>query len=230
MFKVEKFADISSFPYKDIFDNIDNIWEALARIKDYIAEKNGGIECEIPDGAWIENEESVIIGEGTEVERGATIIGPALIGKNCEIRQGAYIRGNVIAGDGCVIGHTTEVKNSIFLNGAKAAHFAYVGDSVLCNNVNLGAGTKLANFKVDTGERHVSLKVSDKTYKIGLRKFGAVIGDGAELGCNSVTMPGTFVGPRTLVYPCSVLRGVIPPDSIVKMRQDLQIADRNSHS
>lgn len=226
MFNVNKFADISEYEHHALFEGIENIWEALGKISAYISSKKSEINCDIPDGAWIENPETVYIGEGTRVERGATIIGPAFIGKNCEIRQGAYLRGNVITGDECVIGHTTEVKNSIFMNESKAAHFAYVGDSILCNGVNLGAGTKLANFKVDTGKRHVSLNIDGRIIETGLRKFGAVIGDNTELGCNSVTMPGTLIGPGTLAYPCTVLRGYIPGNSIIKIRQELQITEK----
>lgn len=228
MFNVSEFADISKYERKELFEGIENIWEALGKIKEYMKSAEFGINCEIPEGAWLENPESIYIGEGTKVERGATIIGPALIGRDCEIRQGAYLRGNVITGDDCVIGHTTEVKNSIFLDGAKAAHFAYVGDSILCNGVNLGAGTKLANFKVDTGKRHVSLNIDGKMIETGLRKLGAIIGDNSELGCNSVTMPGTFVGRGTLAYPCTVLRGMVPGNSIVKIRQEIQLTEKRA--
>ena len=215
------YFDISGFPFADIFDGVENAWEALSKIENYILSREVfSIDCEPAPGAWIENRETVSIGEGTVVENGATIIGPALIGKNCTVRQGAYIRGKLVAGDGCVIGHTTEVKNSIFMNGAKAAHFAYVGDSILGAGVNLGAGTKLANFKVDTGDRKVSIEAEGQRIATGLRKLGAILGDGVEIGCNSVTMPGTLVGRGTLVYPCAVLKGIIPAGVLVKVRQE----------
>jgi UDP-N-acetylglucosamine diphosphorylase / glucose-1-phosphate thymidylyltransferase / UDP-N-acetylgalactosamine diphosphorylase / glucosamine-1-phosphate N-acetyltransferase / galactosamine-1-phosphate N-acetyltransferase len=228
MKNVSDYFDLTDFQFRDIFDGVDLIWEALDKIKIYLKDYNGyKIAGQVSDGAWLEGDR-ISIGEGTVVEPGAMIIGPALIGKNCVIRQGAYLRGNVIAGDGALIGHTTEVKNSIFLNGAKAAHFAYVGDSILGNNVNLGAGTKLANFKLDTGVRTVMLDSGCGPQPTGRRKLGAIIGDGAELGCNSVSMPGTLIGPGTLVYPCTVLRGVIPARSVVKNRQEIDISPRNS--
>ncbi|UCE83393.1 MAG: glucose-1-phosphate thymidylyltransferase [Deltaproteobacteria bacterium] len=156
----------------------------------------------------------IFIGPGSVVEPGALIKGPTIIGSYCEIRQGAYLRGHCLVGDRCVIGHTTEIKHSVMLDGAKAGHFAYIGDSILGNRTNLGAGTKLANLKIiDTP---VSVKVGDKRYDTGLRKFGAIIGDDTETGCNSVTNPGTLLGRRCLVYPAvSVRSGYYPDRSIV---------------
>lgn len=220
----DRYFDLDGFPWPELFDGTGNVWEALGRIGEF-TENRGEykIQCDVPAGAWLENEEKIAIGEGTVIEDGATIRGPVVIGRNCTIRQGAYIRGKLVAGDGCVIGHTTEVKNSIFLNGAKAAHFAYVGDSILGAGVNLGAGTKLANFKIDTGERNVSLRIGGRLIPTGLRKLGAILGDGVEIGCNSVTMPGTLVGKGTLVYPCALLRGVIDSGIIVKFKQQFEI-------
>jgi len=219
--KIADLFDLEEFRFKDVFSGIEAPWEALSSIGSYIASAGTPrILGKVSPGAWLEGD-MISIGAGSVVEPGAMIIGPALIGENCAIRQGAYLRGNVIAGDGSVIGHTTEVKNSIFLNGSKASHFAYVGDSILGSNVNLGAGTKLANFKVDTGERSVSVRLSDgSALPTGRRKLGALIGDGSELGCNSVTMPGAIIGKRCIIYPCSVVRGYVPPDTIIKLRQE----------
>jgi bifunctional N-acetylglucosamine-1-phosphate-uridyltransferase/glucosamine-1-phosphate-acetyltransferase GlmU-like protein len=139
------------------------------------------------------------IGPGVLVEPGAFLRGPARVAGNAEIRQGAYLRGSVWVGEGCVVGHATEVKNSVFLDGAKAGHFAYVGDSVLGFSANLGAGTKLANLKVVEGT--IRLKGPDGLVDSGRRKLGAVLGDGTETGCNSVTSPGALLAPRTVVYP-----------------------------
>jgi NDP-sugar pyrophosphorylase family protein len=157
----------------------------------------------------------VFVGPGSVIEPGALITGPTIIGARCEIRQGAYIRGHCLVGDGCVVGHTTEMKHSVMLNGAKAGHFAYIGDSILGNRTNLGAGTKLANLKiVDTP---VSVSVQGRRHDTGLRKFGAVVGDDSETGCNSVTNPGTLLGRRCRVCPCvSVKGGYYPDRSIVR--------------
>ncbi|MCP4665269.1 MAG: glucose-1-phosphate thymidylyltransferase, partial [Deltaproteobacteria bacterium] len=127
----------------------------------------------------------ITIGEGTIVEPGALIKGPTIIGNHSEVRQGAYLRGNCLVGNRCVVGHATEVKTSVMLDGAKAGHFAYIGDSILGNNVNLGAGTKLANRKIVDVE--MKIRVEGESYQTGLRKLGAILGDKTETGCNSVT-------------------------------------------
>jgi len=150
-------------------------------------------------------DEKISIGQGTVVEPGALIKGPTIIGKNTEVRQGAYIRGTCIIGDRCVVGHTTEMKSSVMLNDAKAGHFAYIGDSILGNNVNLGAGTKLANLKLV--DSNVTIRINDITHNTGIRKFGAIMGDGVETGCNSVTNPGTILGKASMVYPCVSVKG-----------------------
>ncbi len=156
----------------------------------------------------------ISIGQGSVVEPGALVRGPAIIGKNTEIRQGAYVRGDCIIGDRCVVGHTTEIKNAVLLNDAKAGHFAYIGDSILGNNVNLGAGTKCANLKLTGSE--VVIRAKRKTFKTGLRKFGAVLGDDVETGCNSVTSPGVLLGKSSLVYPnVNVPSGYYPFRSIM---------------
>lgn len=139
------------------------------------------------------------IGKGVLVEPGAYIKEPVIIGDNTEIRQGAYIRGECIIGKRCVVGHTTEVKHSIFLDDAKAGHFAYIGDSILGNNVNLGAGTKLANLKFMGGT--VSIKTVEDQIDSGLKKIGAILGDDCQTGCNAVTSPGAVFGKGCLLMP-----------------------------
>jgi UDP-N-acetylglucosamine diphosphorylase / glucose-1-phosphate thymidylyltransferase / UDP-N-acetylgalactosamine diphosphorylase / glucosamine-1-phosphate N-acetyltransferase / galactosamine-1-phosphate N-acetyltransferase len=168
-------------------------------------------------GAFLANDR-IIIGPGTIVEPGAFVRGPVVIGKNAEIRQGAYIRGDCLVGGGCVVGHTTELKGAILLDGAKAGHFAYIGDSILGKQVNLGAGTKLANLKMVPGS--VTVTVDKKRYDTGRRKLGAILGDYTETGCNSVTSPGTCMGPHSLVYPCvAVPGGYYPARTIMKPSQ-----------
>ena len=218
------YFDLTNVFFKDLFQN-KKCWEVLGEtLKKYI-QKNlkSEIRGEVHDGAYIVGD-NIFIDEGTVVEPGAYITGPTIIGKNCEIRHGAYIRGNVLVGDNCIIGHATEIKSSIMLNGAKAGHFAYIGDSILGNNVNLGAGTKLANLKVVTG--NVYIKMNGKSMDSGLRKFGAILGDHTEIGCNSVTSPGTLIGKNSTIYSCTVTRGFYPENSIIKLRQNLEITQR----
>lgn len=143
--------------------------------------------------------EKIRLGQGTLIEAGAMIKEPAIIGDRNEIRQGAYIRGYCLTGNSCVIGHVTEVKHSIFLDEAKAGHFAYLGDSILGNRVNLGAGTKLANLRFVNGDIQVRTEQGAKS--TGLRKLGAILGDDVQTGCNSVTNPGTLLGKKSMVLP-----------------------------
>jgi len=157
----------------------------------------------------------IYIGQGTVIETGAYIQGPAFIGQQTEVRQGAYIRGGCLVGDHCVVGHVTEMKNSIMLNGAKAGHFAYIGDSILGKDCNLGAGTKLANLKIV--KNTIKVKGGNKIYDTGLRKFGAILGDATVTGCNSVTNPGTLLGPKCIVGPNATVKpGYYPPKSVIR--------------
>lgn len=162
-------------------------------------------------------DDRIQLGKGTVIEPGALVKGPAMIGDHTEVRQGAYMRGNCLVGNGCVVGHTTEMKSSIMLDGAKAGHFAYIGDSILGRDVNLGAGTKLANLKIVDTE--ITLRIEGQTYKTGLRKFGAILGDKVEMGCNSVSSPGTLLGKDSLVYPAvNVPGGYYPNNSVVSIK------------
>jgi len=139
------------------------------------------------------------IAKGVLIEGGALIKSPAIIGDCTEVRQGAYLRGYCLTGKRCVVGHTTEVKHTIFLNDAKAGHFAYLGDSILGRNANLGAGTKFANLKFLGG--NVSIRTENGLVDTGRRKFGAILGDEAQTGCNSVTNPGTIIGKGGILMP-----------------------------
>ncbi|HHI69119.1 MAG TPA: glucose-1-phosphate thymidylyltransferase [Planctomycetes bacterium] len=235
MLSPSSFFDLEGFAHKELFEGVGMVWEVITRIGPWL-EKNAPRGREIlgrvMEGAWLEGE-GIYIGPGALVEPGAYIKGPAWIGPETKVSQGAYLRGNVVTGRACTIGHATEAKNALFLDQAHAPHFAYVGDSVLGNRTNLGAGTKLSNVTVSskkdpaTGKRPtLRIRVADKTYDTGLEKFGAVLGDGAQTGCNAVLNPGTLLGREVLVYACASVRGYIPPRSIVKLRQTLQVAPR----
>jgi len=214
-FSLETYFDISGFPFQDLFHECKTVWQVLQNIEPYLKKRMLGLnESENQQYAYFTNPDTISIGEGTIVEPGAYIKGPCLIGKNCHIRHGAYIRGNVIIGDNCVVGHTTELKHSILLNHAHAAHFAYVGDSIIGNYVNLGAGVKCANLRLDGGE--IVVKYRDKTHQTGLRKFGAIIGDFCQVGCNVVLNPGTHLGKHVHVNPCMSIVGVIAEKSHIK--------------
>jgi acetyltransferase-like isoleucine patch superfamily enzyme len=149
------------------------------------------------------------LGPGVVVEPGAVIKGPAVIGPYTEVRQGAYVRGDFWCGPSCIVGHATETKTSIMLDGAKAGHFAYLGDSILGREVNLGAGTKLANLKIMPWPYRI--KCEGRVFEVDRRKFGAILGDKVETGCNSVTSPGTLMAPGCLVAPNMTVPGGYHP-------------------
>lgn len=224
-FSPSEYFDLSSFEHSSLFQENEPIWAVFKKIGPYLSSKSlGGLHGEIAPGAILINPESISIGKGTIVESGAYIIGPCIIGEYCQIRQGAYIRENVLVGNHCVVGHTTEVKNSIFLDGAQAGHFAYIGDSVLGNGVNLGAGTKLANVCFD--KKSITIFWKGEKIDTGLRKFGAIIGDEAQTGCNAVTNPGTIMGKKSFLFPCTSVKGVIPENHFIKPATNVIIAPR----
>src|SRR5690606_26397504 len=140
-------------------------------------------------GAWVD--ENVYVGPGVVIEPGAFVQGPTILGEGTVVRHGAYVRGSCVIGKGCVIGHATELKRVIMLDGAQAPHFNYVGDSILGRRVNLGAGTRLSNFKNDGSV--ITVKVGDERVSTGMRKLGAIVGDDVKTGCNSVLSPGTLI-------------------------------------
>lgn len=218
----DDFFDLKSFEHASLFDKEGFVWEALKRIGNYLSTKQlGQIKGVVHEGAHLINRELIFIDEGSVVEAGATIIGPCYIGKGNEIRQGAYLRGNVVTGSKCVIGHASEAKNAILFDSAHAAHFAYVGDTILGARVNLGAGVKCANFRFDGQNIRVEKKDT------GLRKFGAIIGDDAQIGCNAVTNPGTLIGKRARCYPCLNIYGIIPADTTLKTGQTYELQTEN---
>jgi NDP-sugar pyrophosphorylase family protein len=212
--ELDQFFSLSDYIHGEIFKGMTYPWEALERIEEYLLKASKKIEVDVPSTVYLLNREQISIGAGTVIEPGAYIQGPAIIGPNNTIRHGAYIRGNIITGEGCIIGHATEVKNSIFLNRVAAAHFNYVGDSILGNGVNLGAGVKLANFRLD--QKEIPIYFRGEVIRTRLRKLGAIVGDGAQLGCNSVTNPGTLIGPQAFCLPCVNIKGVVTPRAIYK--------------
>ena len=195
------FFELNGFVQADIFDGIEHAWEALDRLPDYLeAHDDWRVLGDIAPGAVLRG--NVFIGRGTVVEPYAFIIGPAIIGENCTIRHSAYIRGDVIVGDDCIIGHCSELKSSIILNGTNVPHFNYVGDSIIGNDVNLGAGTICANLRLDEGEVFVNGRTPEREpIPTGRQKLGAIIGDGTRTSCNLVLNPGTLLPRGSAVRP-----------------------------
>ena len=193
-------------------------WEVLARLDDFFINVDDERKGTIHPTAVLEGK--IYMAETACIGPHAYVKGPVWLGENAEVGHGAYLRGTVLLAQGAKVMHSCEAKRSLFLPGAKAAHFNYVGDSLLGSEVNLGAGVKLANFKTFGNE----IKVDGQA--TGLRKFGAAIGDGVALGCNAVTSPGTVIGPRSIVYNGAMVRGVVPADTVVKTRPSTEFAPR----
>lgn len=194
--------------FAELFRGASYPWEVLSFLGDRLAR----LVKEGLDG-YTEYAEGVLVGEGVTVAPTATILPPAILGRGTEVRPGAYLRGNVIAGERCVIGNSTELKNAILMDRVQVPHYNYVGDSVLGTGAHLGAGAICSNLKSGGGEVHVH---ADVDYPTGRRKLGAILGDGADVGCGCVLNPGTVIGRRTSVYPLVALRGVWGSDLIVK--------------
>ncbi len=210
---------MTAFLLKEFFASVDSriaflweegdpVWAALQRIEEFFENKTSfSIETEIGPQVYLKNPDRISIGPGTILEPGVYLEGPCVLGANCLVRHGAYVRSYTIAGDRCAIGHGSEIKRSILMNGATAAHFNYVGDSILGEHVNLGAGVKCANLRLDRKE--VSVYSEGVKIPTGLMKFGCVLGDGVQIGCNSVVNPGTLIGPGSFVHPLLHVQGAI---------------------
>ncbi len=223
MFSATDLLDLSRTQHGILFSATDPAWSALPKIESYLEFRlQREIRSPLPPGAFVG--EDVFIDEGVTIEPGAVIRGPAWIGKNCMIRAGCYIRENVLVGNGCVLGNSCEFKNCIVFDHCEVPHFNYVGDSVLGYKAHLGAGAIISNVRLDRTE----VLVNDGTNQIptGLRKFGAIIGDHAEIGCNSVINPGSVIGRHSIVYPLSSFSGVLPAQSILKTRQQQSVIKR----
>lgn len=208
LFLPNNFFDLTNVSFVDIFEEVDFVWEPIKEIEDYILSvfKLGKLK---PNHG-----ENCFIGEGTVIEEGVMIKGPAIIGKNCVIAHGAYIRENCILGDNVKIGHASEAKNSIILNSSTIAHFNYVGDSIIGGNVNLGGGAKTANFRLDG--KSIQIKTDVEIIDTKLIKLGAIVGDNCKIGVNSVLNPGTILGKNCLVYPLTSVVGIKSEGTIIK--------------
>lgn len=215
--------DLEQTEHRDVFEGVVFPWEVLGRLATYVASRlRPAQHHRVVGSAFIGGD--VFLGEGTVVEHGAMIVGPAIIGRNCRIRHNAYIRENVLVGDGCTVGNACELKNALLFNGAEVPHFNYVGDSVLGHRAHLGAGAAVSNLKLSRD--NVWVEMDGRCIDTGLRKFGALIGDGAEVGCNAVLNPGAIIGRGALVYPGVAWRGILPANMIAKNRAQQEVVVR----
>lgn len=220
MFGAEDLLDLSQCRFPELFAETKYVWEALSRLPEFVEKRVKPVQRgNLLGQPYIAKD--VEIGEGTVIEHGAVIQGPTIIGSHCQVRCGAYIRGNVIVGSHCVLGNACEFKNAVLFNETTVPHFSYVGDSILGHKTHLGAGVILSNVKSIKG--NVTLTFNGNKMDTGLRKFGAIIGDGADIGCNCVLNPGSIIGRGSILYPNVLWRGICPSKRIVKLRQQHEI-------
>ena len=223
MFKPADLFDLKQTEHAALFEDCEYAWEAIQRIRDYIkANLRLGLHNRCEGRAYIG--EQVFIGEGTVVEDGVMVKGPAIIGRNCQIRHNAYVREDVLIGDNCIVGNSCEFKNALLFNHCEVPHFNYVGDSIFGHEAHLGAGVKISNFKVVPG--NVKVEMNGKPYDTGLRKFGALLGDQTDIGCNAVLNPGSIIGRGSAIYPNVNWRGVLPAGRIAKNRAEVEVVVR----
>ncbi len=203
---LEHLFELRNYEHNELFAD-PFPWLALDRLQHYLEkmaprysdpDNRERVAKAAASGVHIERGELIWLGHGTLIEPGAFLRGPLLIGDGCEIRHAAYLRGLIVAGEGCVFGHATEAVRSILLNGSKAPHFAYLGDTIVGNNVNLGAGTKCANLRFD--QQKISVNFRKKSYLTHRRKLGAILGDQSSTGCNSCLNPGTILEKGSLLF------------------------------
>lgn len=212
--KTKNLFSVDSPLLLNLFENSEYPWEILPKIKEVINQLIAN-----PPKGYTLYKEGVLIGENVVISETATIIPPAVIGSGTEVRHCAFIRGNVITLNDCVIGNSSELKNAVLLNKVQVPHYNYVGDSILGNFSHLGAGSICSNLKSD--KKPVVVKGENYKIESNLRKFGAILGDGADVGCGSVLNPGTVIGKNSRIYPLTSVRGVIPENSIVKSMNNI---------
>jgi NDP-sugar pyrophosphorylase family protein len=222
MFKAADLFDLTQTDHPAIFEGTTYAWGALKQIGEYLAKAPRQHPPKRFPGASIGD--NVFIGEGTVIEPGVLIKGPAIIGKNCQIRHNAYLREQVIIGDNCVVGNSSELKNALLFNGAQVPHFNYIGDSILGHKAHLGAGVKISNVKLLPG--NIEVEMDGTPFDTGLRKFGALLGDHAEAGCNAVLNPGSILGRGAIVYPNVFWRGVLAANSIAKNKAEIEVVTK----
>ncbi len=182
-------------------------WEVLPGLREFLKSLN--LQTCFSDMGG-----GVYVHRTARIDETAEISGPAVIGEGSEVRRGAFLRGGVLVGKNCVVGNSSELKNCILFDGVQVPHFNYVGDSILGYRAHLGAGAVTSNLRADRGV--VFIRADGETADTGLKKCGAFLGDGAEVGCNAVLCPGTVVGRGAMIYPLALCRGCYPENSIVK--------------
>ncbi len=213
--RISSMYDLSQTIAAELFEGLTYPWEALGGISGFIRR----IGPTLPADRFEQRGEEIWVARSAKVAPTASLNGPLIVDEDAEIRHCAFVRGSAIVGKGAVVGNSTELKNAVLFNGVQVPHYNYVGDSILGYKSHMGAGSITSNVKSD--KTLVIVRDGKEEIKTGLKKFGAMLGDFVEVGCNSVLNPGTVVGPHTNIYPLSCVRGVIPADSIYKSRSEI---------
>jgi bifunctional UDP-N-acetylglucosamine pyrophosphorylase/glucosamine-1-phosphate N-acetyltransferase len=216
------FDDMEACPCKEVFEKIEYPWQALKKKDEIIDFSQNKIKGEIAGTAEITG--NVVIGKGTKVGSNVMIEGPCIIGENCLIRPGAMIRPKSIIGNNVVVGHGVELKNSIIFNEAKISTNSFVGDSILGKGARVASGVIIGNRRFD--QKEVKIRIAGKFYPTGMEKFGCILGEYARIGANCSTTPGTLIGKHTWTYANMMIRGVIQPKKLLKLRQKIEIANK----
>ncbi len=213
-------ADLYDFSHSlagKYLETFEYPWQALDDIQELIVK----IGCELSGSEYDKPSENVWIAKDAVIYPNSYIAGPCIIGHKTEVRPGAFIRGSALVGDYCVVGNSTELKNVILFDNVQVPHFNYVGDSILGFKAHMGAGSVTSNVKSD--KRNVVVKDGEEQIATGRKKVGAMLGDGVEVGCNSVLNPGTIIGRNSNIYPTSSVRGVVPENSIYKAKGNIVV-------
>ncbi len=210
MLKTKELFDLSHTTAGEYLAKHEYPWQSLSGIKGLVISLGQALDM----SEYVLRGENIFVHKTAVIAPSAYIASPCIIGKNTEIRHCAFIRGSALIGENCVVGNSTELKNVILFDNVQVPHYNYVGDSILGFKSHLGAGAITSNVKSD--KTLVTVKNGSEKIETGLKKFGAIIGDGVEIGCGGVLNPGTVVGRNTNIYPLSCVRGIIPADSIYK--------------
>lgn len=215
--RIENMYDLNETIAAGLFEDAVYPWEVLGAISSYIIELGNTLDSE----KYEKRGENIWVAKSAKVAPTACLNGPLIIDEEAEIRHCAFIRGSAIVGRGCVVGNSTELKNVVLFNSVQVPHYNYVGDSILGYKSHMGAGSITSNVKSD--KTLVAVKDGSSQIETGLKKFGAMLGDHVEVGCNSVLNPGSVIGRNTNIYPLSMVRGVIPPNSIYKNKNEITV-------
>lgn len=213
--KISKMYNLEETIAKDLFEGLTYPWEALPKISEFIVKLGESLDSSV----YEKRGENIWVAKSAKVASTAFLNGPLIIDEEAEIRHCAFVRGNAIVGKGCVVGNSTELKNVVLFNSVQVPHYNYVGDSILGYKSHMGAGSITSNVKSD--KTLVVVKNGKEEIKTGLKKFGAMLGDYVEVGCNSVLNPGSVIGSHTNIYPLSMVRGVVPERSIYKNKNEV---------